>query len=230
MFLRKPALIASLGTGGDSDSPDEETVKTSWTEGACAPPCADSSDTASTSSSEEDSEGQEYEARVDDADYRTLTPNRRTLDSSTRRDDDFQWMPRDDVDDAIETKSMDTRAEEYSAASLDRRRRAPGDRNDRDRKTRSSLSSKPPQHPSSVRASPRPRRSSRNEETPPVDLQRRWNSYEHFRWPMPEGGWWPPPMCWCHGPPVPPPCCMHDRSWPSHPSLPPVPARPHKVR
>ncbi|CAG5039705.1 unnamed protein product [Parnassius apollo] len=53
-------------------------------------------------------------------------------------------------------------------------------------------------------------------------MQRRWNSYEHFRWP--EGGWWPP-MCWCHGPPAPPPCCMHDRAWPSHPSLPPMPPR-----
>lgn len=195
---------------------------TAWSEGAVAANRVNSSGTESSSSSEESDE-HGYEPREND--YHTLTPSRR-LDNSTRRDDDFKWMPTgnivDDNED-VEPTSMDVRAEEFSAASLDRRRR-PSDRSDRDRKTRSSLTSKPPQHPSSVqssvRASPRPRRS-RNEETPP-ELQRRWNSYEHFRWP-PEGGWWPP-MCWCHGPPAPPPCYMHERSWPSHPSLPPAPA------
>lgn len=183
-----------------------------------------SSGTESSSSGEESDEN-EYEPRGEN-DYHTLTPSRR-LDNSTRRDDDFKWMPTgnivDDDEDGVEPTSIDARMEEFTAASLDRRRR-PSDRSDRDRKTRSSLTSKPPQHPpsvqSSVRASPRPRRT-RNEDTPP-ELQRRWNSYEHFRWP-PEGGWWPP-MCWCHGPPAPPPCYMHDRSWPSHPSLPPAPA------
>ncbi|XP_059062004.1 liprin-beta-1 isoform X2 [Achroia grisella] len=207
---------------GDSDSPDEATVKcTVWTDGA-VPARAESSDSDSSSSSEDDTDEKEYEIRGGDADYRTLTPSRR-LDNSTRRDDNFKWLqPGELIDETVE--QMDSRTEEYSAASLDRRRRPHSDRSDRDRKSRSSLSGKPPQHPSaSVRASPRPRRP-RNEETPP-ELQRRWNSYEHFRWP--EGGWWPP-MCWCHGPPAPPPCCMHDRSWPSHPSLPSVPARPFK--
>ncbi|XP_052758259.1 liprin-beta-1 isoform X2 [Galleria mellonella] len=207
---------------GDSDSPDEATVKcTVWTDGA-VPVRANSSDSDSSSSSEDESDEKEYEIRGGDADYRTLTPNSR-LDNSTRRDDGFKWLPTGElVDDT--SNLMDSRTEEYSAASLDRRRRTHADRNDRDRKSRSSLSGKPPQHPSgSVRASPRPRRP-RNEETPP-ELQRRWNSYEHFRWP--ESGWWPP-MCWCHGPPAPPPCCMHERAWPSHPSLPPVPARPYK--
>ncbi|XP_037297235.1 liprin-beta-1 isoform X2 [Manduca sexta] len=203
---------------GDSDSPDEATVKcTVWSEGAIAGSQPESSESDS-SSSTEDSETQEYEVQGDNVDYRTLTPSRR-LDNSTRRDDDFKWMPTGNmVDDAIEQMS-EAKAETYSAASLDsRRRRGTSDRGERDRKSRSSLTSKPPQHPTSVRASPRPRRS-RNEDTPP-DLQRRWNSYEHFRWP--EGGWWPP-MCWCHGPPMPPPCYMHDRSWPSHPSLPQQP-------
>ncbi|XP_048481121.1 liprin-beta-1 isoform X3 [Plutella xylostella] len=197
---------------GDSDSPDEATLRCAgWKDGApCVPARADSSDTASSSSSSED----DY-APGDDAHYRTLTPSRR-LDGSTRRDDDFRWMPSADADDGGEPKSMENRTEEYSSASLDRRRRrTPSDRSDRDRKTRSSLSSKPPQHPASVRASPRPRRP-RVEETPP-DLQRRWNSYEHFRWPGPggpgDGGWWPP-VCWCHAPP--PPCCPHDRSWTHH--------------
>ncbi|XP_063375228.1 liprin-beta-1 [Cydia amplana] len=213
---------------GDSDSPDEATVKcTAWPDGAI-PARADSSDTESTSSADDDSDLQDFEVRSAEADYRTLTPSRR-LDNSTRRDDNFKWMPPENMSDIVEPTSMESRTEERASGSLDRRRRAPADRNDRDRKTRSSMSTKPPQHPSSVRASPRPRRT-RVEETPP-ELQRRWNSYEHFRWgPSPDGGpggWWPP-MCWCHGPPAPPPCCMHDRSWPSHPSLPPVPSRPYK--
>lgn len=222
--------IGYLVTGGDSDSPDEATVKCSaWSDTAIAASRADSSDTKSSSSSEDESDGHEYEPRCDN-NYRTLTPSRR-LDNSTRRDDDFKWMPTgnivdDEEDEVAEPVPMEARTDEYSAASLDRRRRGPSDRSDRDRKTRSSLSTKPPQHPTSVRASPRPReRRGRNEDTPP-ELQRRWNSYEHFRWP--EGGWWPP-MCWCHGPPAPPPCCMHDRAWPSHPSLPPTPIRAHKV-
>ncbi|XP_013185764.2 liprin-beta-1 isoform X3 [Amyelois transitella] len=208
---------------GDSDSPDEATVKcTTWTDGA-VPARADSSSCDSSSSSDDDSEEREYNTRGGDADYRTLTPSKR-LDNSTRRDDDFRWMPTGELVDDTE-EPMEQRTEEYSAASLDRRRRTAGDRSDRDRKSRSSLSGKPPQHPTSVRASPRPRRSPRNEDSPP-ELQRRWNSYEHFRYP--EGGWWPP-MCWCHGPPMPPPpCCMHDHSWPSHPSLPPAPSRPYK--
>ncbi|XP_062527859.1 liprin-beta-1 isoform X6 [Bombyx mori] len=200
---------------GDSDSPDEATVKcTVWSDGATGDARPNSSESDSSSSSGDDSEGQEYETRKNNADYRTLTPNRR-LDNSTRRDDDFKWMPTGNMVDENEQPSMEAIAEEYSGGSLNRRRRISSDRSDRDRKSRSSLSGKPPQHPTGVRASPRPRRI-RNEETPP-DLHRRWNSYEHFRWP--EGGWWPP-MCWCHGPPIPPPCCMHDRSWPSHPSLP----------
>ncbi|XP_073966707.1 liprin-beta 1 isoform X2 [Choristoneura fumiferana] len=208
---------------GDSDSPDEATVKcTAWPE-ASVPARADSSDTESSSSIDDDSDLQDFEARSGDGDYRTLTPRR--LDNSTRRDDAFKWMPSENMSDVVEPTSIESRTEEQASGSLDRRRRAPADRNDRDRKTRSSLSTKPPQHPSSVRASPRPRRP-RVEETPP-ELQRRWNSYEHFRWPGPEGGWWPP-MCWCHGPPAPPPCYMHDRSWPSHPSLPPVPSRSYK--
>lgn len=216
---------------GDSDSPDEATVKcTAWPDGAI-PARANSSDTESTSSADDDSDLQDFEVRSAEANYRTLTPSRRRLDNSTRRDDNFKWMPPENMSDIVEPTSMESRTEEHQASgSLDRRRRVPADRNDRDRKTRSSMSTKPPQHPSSVRASPRPRRS-RVEETPP-ELQRRWNSYEHFRWgPSPDGGpggWWPP-MCWCHGPPAPPPCCMHDRSWPSHPSLPPVPSRTYKV-
>ncbi|XP_035431586.1 liprin-beta-1 isoform X5 [Spodoptera frugiperda] len=209
--------------GGDSDSPDEATVKcTTWTEGAVAAARTGSSDTESSSSSADDSDEQEYETGGCDAEYRTLTPSRR-LDNSTRRDDDFTWMPTGNMVDEGDERVSESRVDDYSAASLERRRRTPGDRQDRDRKSRSSLTSKPPQHPTSVRASPRPRRS-RNEETPP-ELQRRWNSYEHFRWP--EGGWWPP-MCWCHGPPVPPPCYMHDRAWPSNPSLPPMPTRSYK--
>ncbi|XP_035431583.1 liprin-beta-1 isoform X1 [Spodoptera frugiperda] len=208
---------------GDSDSPDEATVKcTTWTEGAVAAARTGSSDTESSSSSADDSDEQEYETGGCDAEYRTLTPSRR-LDNSTRRDDDFTWMPTGNMVDEGDERVSESRVDDYSAASLERRRRTPGDRQDRDRKSRSSLTSKPPQHPTSVRASPRPRRS-RNEETPP-ELQRRWNSYEHFRWP--EGGWWPP-MCWCHGPPVPPPCYMHDRAWPSNPSLPPMPTRSYK--
>ncbi|XP_028163798.1 liprin-beta-2 isoform X3 [Ostrinia furnacalis] len=208
--------------GGDSDSPDEATVKcTAWKDGAVPARAESSSDSESSSTSEDDSEEREYETQGNDADYRTLTPSRR-LDNSTRRDDDFKWMPSGEVTD--DRDPMESKGDDYSAASLDRRRRLPSDRSDRDRKSRSSVSSKPPQHPSSVRASPKPRKH-RAEETPP-DLHRRWNSYEHFRWP-PEGGWWPP-MCWCHGPPAPPPCCMHDRAWPSHPSLPPVPARTYK--
>lgn len=201
---------------------------TAWTDGS-VPARAISSDTASSSSSEEESDEREYEPRGCDADYRTLTPSQR-LDNSTRRDDNFKWMPSGEIvdDELVEPISMETRAEEYSSASLDRRRRTPSDRNDRDRKSRSSLTAKPPQHPTSVRASPRPRRS-RPEDSPP-ELQRRWNSYEHFRWPEGAPGPWWPPMCWCHGPPVPPPCCMHDHSWPSHPSLPPIPARTYKVR
>lgn len=217
-------LTTNLVTGGDSDSPDEATVKcTAWPE-ASIPARADSSDTESSSSIDDDSDLQDFEARSGDGDYRTLTPRR--LDNSTRRDDAFKWMPSENMSDVVEPTSIESRTEEQASGSLDRRRRAPADRNDRDRKTRSSLSTKPPQHPSSIRASPRPRRP-RVEETPP-ELQRRWNSYEHFRWPGPEGGWWPP-MCWCHGPPAPPPCYMHDRSWPSHPSLPPVPSRSYKV-
>ncbi|CAK1578589.1 unnamed protein product [Parnassius mnemosyne] len=206
---------------GDSDSPDEATVKCrTWTDGTLAPPQADSSDSDSSTTSDEDSEEREYETGGGDADYRTLTPNKR-LDNSTRCDNDFKWMSNGDImEEGTEAASLGTRPDEYNSTSLDRRRRMPGDRNERDRKSRSSLTAKPPHHPSSVRASPRPRRT-RNEETPP-DLQRRWNSYEHFRWP--DGGWWPP-ICWCHGPPAPPPCCMHDRAWPSHPSLPPMPPR-----
>nr|XP_049696984.1 liprin-beta-1 isoform X2 [Helicoverpa armigera] len=209
---------------GDSDSPDEATVKcTTWSDGAVAAArTGGSSDTESSSSSADDSDEQEYDTRGCDGEYRTLTPSRR-LDNSTRRDDDFTWMPTGNMVDEGEEHVSDARGDDYSAASLERRRRTPGDRQDRDRKSRSSVTSKPPQHPTSVRASPRPRRS-RNEDTPP-ELQRRWNSYEHFRWP--EGGWWPP-MCWCHGPPVPPPCYMHDRAWPSNPSLPPMPTRTYK--
>ncbi|CAH0628716.1 unnamed protein product [Chrysodeixis includens] len=210
--------------GGDSDSPDEATVKcTTWPEGAVPAARTGSSDSESSSSSGDDSDEQGYEPHDGDAEYRTLTPSRR-LDNSTRRDDDFMWMPTGNMVDEGEEQISETRGDNFSATSLERRRRPPTDRVDRDRKSRSSLTSKPPQHPSSVRASPRPRRS-RNEDTPP-DLQRRWNSYEHFRWP-PEGGWWPP-MCWCHGPPVPPPCYMHDRAWPSNPSLPPMPTRNYK--
>ncbi|CAH0721538.1 unnamed protein product, partial [Brenthis ino] len=201
---------------GDSDSPEETTVKCkAWTDRTGIPPRADSSDSDSTTT-EEDSDEHEYETGGANADYRTLTPNRR--DNTTRCDNDFKWMPSGEIiDDTGDSPLVSSRMEDYAAASLDRRRRTPSDRSDRDRKTRSSLSTKPPQHPSSVRTSPRPRHPSRNQDTPP-DVQRRWNSYEHFRWP--EGGWWPP-MCWCHGPPVPPPpCCMHERTWPSHPSLP----------
>lgn len=196
---------------------------TAWTDGAVPARAESSSDSESSSSSGDDSEERDYETQGNDADYRTLTPSRR-LDNSTRKDDDFKWMPSGEV--MNDRDPMDSKGDDYSAASLDRRRRLPSDRSDRDRKSRSSLSSKPPQHPSSVRASPKPRKH-RVEETPP-ELQRRWNSYEHFRWP--EGGGWWPPMCWCHGPPAPPPCCMHERAWPSHPSLPPVPARTYKVR
>lgn len=212
-------------TGGDSDSPDEATVKcTAWSESAIAGTRAESSDSDSSSSSEDDSDGQEYETRGGDADYRTLTPSRH-IDNSTRCDDDFKWMPPGNTnDDIVETTSMEARPDDYCGASLDRRRRISSDRVDRDRKSRSSLSTKPPQHPTSARASTRSRRS-RNEDTPP-ELQRRWNSYEHFRWP--EAGWWPP-MCWCHGPPMPPPCCMHERVWPSHPSLPQTSSRTYKV-
>lgn len=221
---------AYLVTGGDSDSPDEATVKcTTWPDSTVAAARTGSSDTESSSSSGDDSDEQEYEPRACDAEYRTLTPSRR-LDNSTRRDDDFTWMPTGNMVDEGDDHVSEPRGDDYSAASLERRRRTPGDRQDRDRKTRSSMTSKPPQHPTSVRASPRPRRS-RNEDTPP-DLQRRWNSYEQFRWP--EGGWWPP-MCWCHGPPMspmpPPPCYMQDRAWPSNPSLPPMPTRSYsKVR
>ncbi|XP_039745592.1 liprin-beta-1 isoform X4 [Pararge aegeria] len=224
----EPATIRSYTystMGGDSDSPEDTTLKCSnWTDRAGIPTRADSSD-CDTSTSEEESEEHEYDTGSRVADYQTLTPSRQ-LDNSARCDDDFKWMPSGEMmDDAGEAPFMGSRVEDFSSnASLDRRRRPAGDRSDRDRKTRSSLSTKPPQHPSSVRASPRSRHSSRNEETPP-DLQRRWNSYEHFRWP--EGGWWPPPMCWCHGPPAPPPCCMHERPWPSHPSL-PVPPRTYK--
>ncbi|XP_047545402.1 liprin-beta-1 [Vanessa atalanta] len=201
---------------GDSDSPDETTVKCStWTERAGIPARAESSDSDS-STSGDDSDEHEYETGGCDADYRTLTPNR-GFDNTTLRDNDFTWMPSaDTMHNPDEPPLAGSNVVDFSAASLDRRRRTPGDRSDRDRKTRSSMTAKPPQHPTSVRASPRSRRSPRNEETPP-DFQRRWNSYEHFRYP--EGGWWPPPMCWCHGPPVPPPCCMHERTWPSHPSL-----------
>ncbi|XP_050362563.1 liprin-beta-2 isoform X3 [Nymphalis io] len=201
---------------GDSDSPDETTVKCStWTERAGIPTRAKSSDSDS-STTADDSDEHEYETGGCDADYRTLTPNR-GFDNTTLRDNDFTWMPSaDTMHNTDEPPIAGSNVVDFTAASLDRRRRTPGDRSDRDRKTRSSLTAKPPHHPTSVRASPRSRRSPRNEETPP-DFQRRWNSYEHFRYP--EGGWWPPPMCWCHGPPVPPPCCMHDRNWPSHPSL-----------
>ncbi|XP_068627876.1 liprin-beta-2 isoform X2 [Battus philenor] len=208
---------------GDSDSPDEEaTVKCrAWTDGA-VPAQVDSSDTESSTTSDDDSEEREYETGCGDADYHTLTPNI-CRDNTTRCDNDFKWMPGGDImEEETEAVSLGTRPDDYNSASLDRRRRTPSDRSDRDRKTRSSLTTKPPQHPSG-RASSRPRRT-RNEGTPP-DLQRRWNSYEHFRWP--EGGWWPP-MCWCHGPPAPPPCYMHDRTWPSHPSLPPMPASRYK--
>ncbi|CAG9563273.1 unnamed protein product [Danaus chrysippus] len=205
--------------GGDSDSADETTVKCSgWKDPRGIPARAESSDSDS-STTEEDSDEHEYETGAGDCDFRTLTPNRR-VDDTTRCDNDFKWMPSVDIMSAAEVPLMSSRVDEYSSnVSLDRRRRRSSDRSDRDRKTRSSLSAKPPQHPSSVRASPRPGRISRNEDTPP-DLQRRWNSYEHFRWP--DGGWWPP-MCWCH-PPT-PPCCMHERTWPSHPSL---PSRTHK--
>lgn len=221
-------FIAYLVTGGDSDSPDEATVKcTTWSEGAVAAR-TESSDSESSSSSEGDSEEREYDTQGGDGDYRTLTPSRR-LDNSTRRDDSFKWLPTSNMDDELDDQISQPRGEEYSAASLERRRRTPGDRSERDRKTRSSLNSKPPQHPAGVRASPRPR-PPRNDETPP-DLQRRWNSYEHFRWPIPgpEGSWLSP-MCWCHGPPVPPPCYMHDRAWPSNPSLLPMPTKSYKVR
>ncbi|KAJ2950464.1 hypothetical protein O0L34_g8708 [Tuta absoluta] len=222
--------------GGDSDSHDEATVKvlgTPWADGSI-PVRADSSDPDSSTSSDVESDENGYGPGVADVDYRTLTPSRR-LDNTagTCRDDGFKWMPTEDIgEDIAEPTSMEIRAEEYSSASLDRRRRTPSDRNDRndrDRKSRSSLSAKPPQHPSSIRASPRPRRSRPEEESP--ELQRRWNSYEHFRWPEgapPPNPWWPP-MCWCHGPPAPPPCCMHDRSWPSHPSLPPIPTVPART-
>lgn len=218
-------LTDYLVTGGDSDSPDEATVKCkAWSQASVSANRANSSGTESSSSTDEESDGHDYEPRSDN-NYRTLTPSRR-LDNSTRRDDDFKWMPTGNIvdDDVTEPVSMDAKTEEYTSASLDRRRRAPSDRSDRDRKSRSSVASKPPQHPS-VRASPRPRRFRDEETETPPELQRRWNSYEHFRWPdasgpTPPPGWWPP-MCWCHGPP-PPPCCMHDRSWPSHPSLPPT--------
>lgn len=229
MRLVSPDAILTdyLVTGGDSDSPDEATVKcTAWSQATVSANLVNSSGTESSSSSDEESDGHDYEPRSDN-NYRTLTPSRR-LDNSTRRDDDFKWMPTGDIvdDDVIEPVSMDVRTDEFTSASLDRRRRAPSDRSDRDRKSRSSVASKPPQHPTSVRASPRPRRFRDEETETPPELQRRWNSYEHFRWPDPSGapppppGWWPP-VCWCHGPP-PPPCCMHDRSWPSHPSLPPA--------
>ncbi|XP_034825125.1 liprin-beta-1-like isoform X1 [Maniola hyperantus] len=213
-----------LRESGDSDSPEEATLKCpNWTDRAAIPTRADSSD-CDTSTSDEESEEHEYDTGSHVADYQTLTPSRQ-LDNSARCDNDFKWMPSGEVMDDPGDPNFLARVEEFSSnASLDRRRRPASDRSDRDRKTRSSMSTKPPQHPSSVRASPRSRHSSRNEETPP-DLQRRWNSYEHFRWP--EGGWWPPPMCWCHGPPAPPPCCMHERPWPSHPSL-PVPPRTYK--
>ncbi|CAG4941335.1 unnamed protein product [Colias eurytheme] len=215
-----------LHESGDSDSPDETTVKCSgWTDRTAPAQRADSSDSdTSSSEDDDDSDGQEYVTRDHDADYRTLTPNRRS-DNSTRCDGDFKWMPSVDMmEDTGDMHSVGSRGNNCNSASLERRRRTPSDRGERDRKTRSSLSTKPPQHPSVPRVSPRPRHS-RNEETPP-ELQRRWNSYEHFRWP--EGGWWPP-MCWCHGPPPPPPCCMHEHNnWPSHPSLAPVPSRPFK--
>lgn len=229
LFMRLSRLaisnnISYFVTGGDSDSPDETVKCSTWTERAGIPARGKSSD--SDSSTEEDSDEHEYETGGCDADYRTLTPHQR-LDNTTLRDNDFTWMPSGDtMNDTVESNIVGSNVVDFSAASLDRRRRTPSDRSDRDRKTRSSLSAKPPQHPSSVRASPRPRRSPRNEESP-LDSQRRWNSYEHFRYP--EGGWWPPPMCWCHGPPVPPPCYMHERTWPSHPSL-SVASRPYKVR
>ncbi|XP_050672291.1 liprin-beta-1 isoform X3 [Leptidea sinapis] len=201
-----------LHESGDSDSPDETTVKCSeWTERSNVQVQQAISSDSDTSTSDDDSEGQDYDIR--NADYRTLTPNKRA-DSATRCDADFKWMPSGEImEDSGEMHSVGSRCDNYNSASLERRRRTPSDRFDRDRKTRSSLTAKPPQCPSNHRVSPRPRRS-RNEEIP--ELERRWNSYEHFRWP--EGGWWPP-MCWCHGPPPPPPCYMHDRSWPSHPSL-----------
>ncbi|XP_047517798.1 liprin-beta-1 isoform X2 [Pieris napi] len=213
-----------LHESGDSDSPDETTVKCSGWNNQTVPPQQSDSSESDTSTSEDDSEGQEYVTRDCRTDYRTLTPNR-GIDNSTRCDGDFKWLQSGEImDDTVEVQSAGSRGDNYNSASLERRRRAPSDRGERDRKTRSSLSTKPPQHPSSLRVSPRPRRS-RDEEAQP-DLQRRWNSYEQFRWP--EGGWWPP-MCWCHGPPPPPPCCMHsEHSWPSHPSLATTPSRPYK--
>ncbi|CAK1551960.1 unnamed protein product [Leptosia nina] len=208
--------------GADSDSPDETSVKCSgWPNQTTVQPQRGDSSESDTSTSEDDSDGQEYVTRDCDADYRTLTPTRRT-DNSTRCDDDFKWMPKSVIMDDTEVQSLGSRCENnYNSASLERRRRTPSDRGERDRKTKSSLSTKPPQHPSSLRVSPKPRRS-RNEENQP-DMQRRWNSYEHFRWP--DGGWYPP-MCWCHGPPPPPPCCMHsENTWPSHHSLSTMPSR-----
>lgn len=200
-------------TGGESDSPDEDAPKcAAWSETARPAPRDLSSDTGSESSDsdEDDDDGPE------EADYRTLTPARGRLDSSALRDDGFRWMPPDE-----ERRSLlENPPADYTSASLDRRRKTTSDRGDRDRKSRSSLSGKPPQHPA-VRASPRPRR--QRPDDVQSELQRRWNSYEHFRWP--EGGWWP--VCWCHGPPppAPAPCYMHERAWPSHPSLPSTPAR-----
>ncbi|CAG5039709.1 unnamed protein product [Parnassius apollo] len=134
--------------GGDSDSPDEATVKCrTWTDGTLAPPQADSSDTDSSTTSDEDSEEREYETGGGDADYRTLTPNKR-LDNSTRCDNDFKWMPNGDImEEETEAASLGTRPDEYNSTSLDRRRRIPGDRNERDRKSRSSLTAKPPTSP-----------------------------------------------------------------------------------
>lgn len=211
-------LTAFVVTGGDSDSPDEDTVKSNvWAEGTRAAARADSSDSTSSSSSSDDADRR---CEPGGGDYRTLTPSRR-LDGSTRRDDGFKWMPSEEtVDIGEDSKLLENHHQDYSSASLDRRRRISGDRYDRDRKSRSSVSAKPPQHPSSLRPSPRPRKTRPDDNGP--DLQRRWNSYEHFRYP--DGSWWP--MCWCHGPPPPPSCCMHERSWPSHPSLPPIPSRP----
>ncbi|XP_045520093.1 liprin-beta-1 isoform X3 [Pieris brassicae] len=211
----------SLHESGDSDSPDETTVKCSGWKNQTVPHQQSDSSESDTTTSEDDSEGQEYVTRDGEADYRTLTPN----NNSKRCDGDFKWLQSGEImDDPVDVHSVGSRGDNYNSASLERRRRTPSDRVERDRKTRSSLSTKPPQHPSSLRVSPRPRRS-RDEDAQP-DLQRRWNSYEQFRWP--EGGWWPP-MCWCHGPPPPPPCCMHsEHSWPSHPSLATVPSRPYK--
>ncbi|GBP56936.1 Liprin-beta-2 [Eumeta japonica] len=211
--------------GADSDSPDEDTVKgVAWTEEAHSaiahqrthPHRSSSASSSSTTTSDEDTDGAGYGPRTADGAYRTLTPSR-ALDVSTRRDDDFRWMPQAEAGNG--EAAVDGRTEwaqdDFSNASLDRKRRSAGDRADRDRKSKSSLSGKPPQHPTSARPSPRPRRL--RDDDPSPELQRRWNSYEHFRWP--EGGWWP--MCWCHPPmpPPPPPCCMHERTWPSHPSL-----------